>query len=87
MMNGLPGKMGYSCAEACVARGMTLADVALTGEPFAGTPTDDRIPKVDLVAGGSDEAEKRGAELAKKCRSIEERYSPEINQGCNQQSV
>ena len=40
---------------------MTLADVALTGEPFAGQPTDDRIPKVDLVAGGSDEAEKRGA--------------------------
>ena len=63
-MNGLPGKMGYSCAEACVARGMTLADVALTGEPFAGTPTDDRIPKVDLVAGGSDEAEKRGAARA-----------------------
>ena len=68
MMNGLPGKMGYSCAEACVARGMTLADVALTGEPFAGTPTDDRIPKVDLVAGGSDEAEKRGAALAAQCK-------------------
>ena len=68
MMNGLPGKMGYSCAEACVARGMTLADVALTGEPFAGTPTDDRIPKVDLVAGGSEEAEKRGAALAEKCK-------------------
>ena len=28
MMNGLPGKMGYSVAEACIARGMTLADVA-----------------------------------------------------------
>jgi 4-hydroxy-tetrahydrodipicolinate reductase len=68
MMNGLPGKMGYSCAEACIARGMTLADVALTGADFAGQATDSRIPKVDLVAGGSEDAEKRGAALAVQCK-------------------
>jgi len=70
MMNGLPGKMGYSVAEACIARGMELADVALTGPEFAGVAVDtSRIPSVKLVAGGSPEADEAGADLAARCKA------------------
>jgi len=68
MMNGLPGKMGYSVAEACVARGMALADVALTGAPFAGDVVEAAGASVTLQEGGSDAAEAAGAALVAKCK-------------------
>lgn len=67
MMNGLPGKMGNSVGEACLARGMELADVALTGAPFAGETVSVRGVSVELVAGGSAEAEAAGERLVRDC--------------------
>jgi len=36
MISGLPGAMGHEVSQACIRRGMGLAEVALTGPGFAG---------------------------------------------------
>jgi len=69
MMNGLPGKMGYSVGEAVVARGMELAPVALTGAEFDGTTVRVADVAVDLRAGGTAEARDDALALKAACEA------------------
>ncbi|GBG31187.1 4-hydroxy-tetrahydrodipicolinate reductase 1, chloroplastic [Hondaea fermentalgiana] len=72
VVNGLPGNMGKEIAQACLRRGLEVADVALTG---ANMPKDVTVEKddggsvtVNLVGPGS-EAETQLKEALEKGRS------------------
>lgn len=55
MMNGLPGNMASEVAAACLRRGMSLAEFALTGEE--GSTIKIASATVTLVQGGTADAE------------------------------
>lgn len=66
MMNGLPGNMGREVAAACVRRGMSLAQYALTGLEESST-IDVENTAVTLVTAGTESADDAAKELIAAC--------------------
>ncbi|KAJ8600047.1 hypothetical protein CTAYLR_001822 [Chrysophaeum taylorii] len=69
MMNGLPGKMGIEVADACARRGMSLAEVALTGKEESA-PIEVASTTVKLVEAGTPEAEEAMASVVASCDEL-----------------
>lgn len=61
MMNGLPGNMASEVAAACVRRGMSLAEYALTGVEDSTIKIDSTT--INLVRGGTKNAEEAVANV------------------------